>query len=76
MCPEKETEAGRVCWQGNQETQDVFVQKADGVVLVYNWYSLLVLFFPTQWCLLDITDTAALVTDVLTVGKQMLMAET
>lgn len=62
-----------------QETQDVFVQKADGVVQVGVQLVQLVgaVFQQINGVILDITDTAvSFVTDVLTVGKQMLMAET
>ena len=62
-----------------QETQDVFVQKADGAVQVGVQLVQLVgaVFQQINGVILDITDTAvSFVTDVLTVGKQMLMAET
>lgn len=62
-----------------QETMDVFVQKADGVVQVGVQLVQLVgaVFQQITGAQLGITDTAvSFVTDVLTVGKQMLTAET
>ena len=62
-----------------QETQDVFVQKADGVVQVGVQLVQLVgaVLRQITGAKQNTTDTAvSFVTDVQTVGKQMLMVET